>query len=315
MEVALFRLLESWGIRADALLGHSVGEIAAAHVSGVLSLDDACTLVAARGRLMDALPGGGAMVAVEASEDEVRAALVDGVSVAAVNGPRAVVVSGAAEAVEQVAATLADQGARTKKLTVSHAFHSALMDPMLDEFRQVAETLTYENARIPVVSNLTGEVAGPELSTPGYWVRHVREAVRFSDGARALQGLGVTRFLELGPDGVLTAMARNALPEAGPGAGEALFAPVLRRDREETFALLTALGDFHAHGGEVDWAACFAQAAPGARRVELPTYAFRRDRYWLEPADGPRPGSGAGTASSGGPARLWTASRSCRAGG
>ncbi|MFB8413905.1 type I polyketide synthase [Streptomyces albidoflavus] len=290
VEVALFRLLESWGVRPDVLLGHSVGEIAAAHVAGVLDLDDACTLVAARGRLMDALPEGGAMVAVEATEEEVRAALVDGVSLAAVNGPRAVVVSGEAAAVEQVAATLAGQGARTKKLTVSHAFHSALMDPMLDEFRQVAEALTYENARVPVVSNLTGEVAGPELSTPGYWVRHVREAVRFADGARALRALGVTRFLELGPDGVLTAMARTTLPEAAPGAGEALFAPLLRQDREETFSLLTALGDFHAHGGEVDWAACFAQAAPQARRVELPTYAFQRDRYWLEPADGPRPG-------------------------
>ncbi|MFF9756944.1 type I polyketide synthase [Streptomyces sp. NPDC014344] len=282
VEVALFRLLESWGVRPDALLGHSVGEIVAAHVAGVLDLDDACALVVARGRLMDALPAGGAMVAVEASEDEVRAALVDGVSLAAVNGPRAVVVSGAEAAVEQVAAALAERGARTKRLTVSHAFHSVLMDPMLEEFRQVAESLTYGPARIPVVSNLTGEVAGPELSTAGYWVRHVREAVRFADGIRTLHAQGVTRFLELGPDGVLTAMAQSTLPEAG----EALFAPVLRKDREETFSLLTALGRLHAHGGEVDWAAHFTSTAADARRVELPTYAFQRERYWLEPADG-----------------------------
>ncbi|WP_457921064.1 type I polyketide synthase, partial [Streptomyces albidoflavus] len=251
VEVALFRLVESWGVRPDALLGHSVGEIAAAHVAGVLGLDDACTLVAARGRLMDALPEGGAMVAVEASEDEVRAALVDGVSVAAVNGPRAVVVSGPAEAVEQVAATLAGQGARIKKLTVSHAFHSALMDPMLAEFRQVAEALTYGRALVPVVSNLTGEAAGPELSTPGYWVRHVRESVRFADGVRSLHAQGVTRFLELGPEGVLTAMARNTLPEAD----DALFVPALRKDRTETTALAEALARLHTHGGRVDWAA------------------------------------------------------------
>ncbi|MFG2098953.1 SDR family NAD(P)-dependent oxidoreductase, partial [Streptomyces sp. NPDC048612] len=179
---------------------------------------------------------------------------------------------------------LAEQGARTKKLSVSHAFHSVCMEPMLEEFRTVAQSLTYETARIPVVSNLTGEIAGPELSTPDYWVRHVREAVRFADGVQTLHAQGVTRFIELGPDGVLTAMAQSTLTDAE----NALFVPVLRRDRDEAHSLVTGLGQLHAHGGTVDWSAFFA--GTGARRVALPTYAFQRSRYWLDatPAAVPR---------------------------
>ncbi|SDN50481.1 type I polyketide synthase [Allokutzneria albata] len=270
IEVALFRLAESWGLRPDYLSGHSIGEIAAARVAGVLSLTDAVKLVTARGRLMQALPTGGAMVSLQASEADILPLLNDKVSIAALNGPQSTVIAGDEEAVLAVAAA---SGVKSKRLTVSHAFHSPLMDPMLDEFREIAASLTYSAPTIPIVSG--NEV---EQYSADYWVEHVRGTVRFYDSVRCLEENGVTRYLELGPHGVLTAAAKESLSTKD---GITLV-PLLRKDRAEDEAALSALVSLHANGVKVDWKSFFS--ATGARRVALPTYAFQRQRCWLDAA-------------------------------
>ncbi|MEU3862949.1 type I polyketide synthase, partial [Streptomyces sp. NPDC028722] len=272
LQVALFRLLEHQGLAPDAVLGHSIGEFAAAHVAGVLTLPDACALVTARGRLMQALPAGGMMMAVQASPDEVRARLEGReheVSIAAVNGPTAVVISGDVEAVEQIAAVFATDGRKTRRLVVSHAFHSHRMDGMLDAFGTVTAGVRYAAPRVTMVSTVTGR---PVDITADYWVRQVRREVRLSDGLAALRDLGMRTFLELGPDGVLSALGQECLDDEATA-----FVPVLRRGRSERRTLATALGALHVRGRSPDWHAVFG----AGRRPDLPTYAFQRERYWL----------------------------------
>ncbi|MEU9206028.1 SDR family NAD(P)-dependent oxidoreductase [Streptomyces sp. NPDC048332] len=283
-EVALFRLLASWGVRPDAVLGHSVGAVAAVHAAGVLSLPDAADLVVARGRIMQQLPPGGAMVALRAGEEraaELIRGRTDRVAVAAVNGPASTVLSGDRAELADVVAAFERDGGKATWLPVSHAFHSPLMDPALDELRTVVKGLTFHEPELTVVSDLTGRPAGPgTLADPEYWIRHASSPVRFRDGVHALADLDCTRFLEVGPAGDLTAMADDCLAEDTAGGRRHTLVPALRRRRPETTAVLDALARLHVCGTVVDWDAVFA--GRGAARTALPTYAFQRDVHWIE---------------------------------
>ena len=287
VEVALARLLAACGLRPDVVSGHSIGELVAAHVAGVLSLDDACRLVAARGRLMQELPAGGAMAALEASENEARALLAgleDRVSVAAVNSPTSVVVSGDGAVVRAVVARWKDGGRRASLLRVNVGFHSPLVEPMLAEFAEVAATVDLRPPQLPLVSNVTGRLAGDEVCTPEYWVRHARGAVRFGDGITTMLREGVATLFEVGADAPLAGLVHENLDGL---ADDVACVPTLRRGREEPGALLATLAQAWTRGVAVDWTPLLTDLDP--KLVDIPTYAFQRERYWpatATPSDG-----------------------------
>jgi amino acid adenylation domain-containing protein/thioester reductase-like protein len=280
LEVALWHLWTSWGVNPDVILGHSVGELAVAHVSGVLSLPDACRLVAARGQLMQAVPIHGRMVSLEASAEEVGMAIESlGVSgqaeIAGHNTPLQTIASGDADAVMQLASVFANRGRKTKILDVSHAFHSHHMDSILSDFRSVAQTMTFMKPKLPIISTLTGKLSEPgQLETPEYWVQQVRQAVRFTAAIQTTYQRGVSVFLELGPRPVLSGMGATCLEDQATVA----WMPSLVHGRDDVSIIQRSLADLHARHVNIDWDGYLEPFGP-FQRVELPTYPFQRERY------------------------------------
>jgi acyl transferase domain-containing protein len=290
VQIALIDLLRSWGVRPDMVIGHSVGEFAAACAAGVMSVEDAAMLVAERGCLMQSLPAGGAMAAVFAPEARVAPALDahrGQVAIAAVNAPEQTVISGTAAAVEAVCAALGAEGIRCKRLTVSHAFHSPLVDPILDAFERAAARVSFSPPRLPLVSNLTGRVVEADAITrPGYWRQHVRQAVRFGDGLKALGELRPGVVVEIGPQATLLPFAKAVYQGSGPA-----LVPTLARHQADGEAILRAVASLYLSGVDVDFRAVGA-ASPGARRiVDLPTYPFERERFWFHARSAAAPGA------------------------
>jgi malonyl CoA-acyl carrier protein transacylase len=276
LEWSLSELWKSWGVEPAAVLGHSVGEYVAAVVAGALSLEDGLALLARRAKLMQSLPSRGGMGSIAAGVERVRSVIArfgDRLSVAAVNGPESTVIAGESEALREALGELAAGGTRVKQLTVSHAFHSPLLNPILDELERLASGVRHREPRIPLLSNLTGEPL--ERSTANYWRRHAREPVQFLGAMRKLSSLGVNTFVELGPQPVLLAMGQECV-DGG------LWVPSLHRERGEWEQLLESVARLYAAGAAIDWKGFDRDYV--RRKAELPTYPFQRKRYWLTPA-------------------------------
>jgi acyl transferase domain-containing protein/SAM-dependent methyltransferase/acyl carrier protein len=278
IEYALAELWRSWGVRPAFVMGHSVGEYVAACVAGVFGLEDGLKLIAERGRLMQSLPVGGRMAAVFAGRERVESAVVssNAVSVAAINGPEIVVISGDGNQVEAILKRLSKEGIKSKDLAVSHAFHSPLMNPVLDEFEKLASKVEYSEPTMGFVSNVTGELAGVRLiGRAEYWRRHAREPVQFAAAVKTLEEQGVKVFLELGPNPVLLGMARRCLQDERQS-----WLSSLRSGRGDWLQMLESLQALYVAGAGIDWAG-FDSDYP-RRRLALPTYPFQRERYWLQ---------------------------------
>ena len=281
VEYALAQLWMSWGVMPKALLGHSLGEIVAACVAGVFSLEDALKLVAARGALMSALPRDGSMAAVAADEARVRTLLArhgSALDIAALNGPASTVVSGRETELASLIAELQASGVPVTRLQVSHAFHSPLMEPMLEGFAAAIAGIRMQPPQLDVISNVTGQRAGAEMATPEYWCHHVRAAVQFAPSMRVLAQAGIEIFVEVGPHPVLLGLGAECLDDTGATGAAPRWLPTLRRGHDAWATLLASLAQLHVAGVPVDWAAF---DAPWPRvHAALPGYPFQRERYW-----------------------------------
>lgn len=278
VEYGLARLWQSFGIEPAAVMGHSVGEYVAACIADVFSLEEGLRLIAARGRLMQELPEGGAMAAVLGkieSIEKMLEAYSDDLGIAAFNGPDSLVISGEKTCLEKVLAEFSAVGIRSKRLAVSHAFHSKLMRPMLDQFFETAGKITYNLPKIPLISNITGKPADKDIAAPDYWRRHILSPVRFFQGMESLHQMGMRTFLECGPDPVLLGMGRRCIED-----NQSLWLPSLRREKSDWLQLLNSLGELYVRGAAIRWEQVDREYAAG--RVRLPNYPFQRKRYWIQ---------------------------------
>jgi acyl transferase domain-containing protein len=281
IEYALAKLWQSWGVTPSAVLGHSVGEYVAACIAGVFSLEDGLKLIAERGRLMQSLPQNGSMAAIFTSKARVQTAISsygDQISISAINGPDSIVISGMKTAVDAICNQLKTEGIKSRSLEVSHAFHSSLMEPILDQYEQIAAQIHFHAPQIPLASNLSGEFfKDGEAPNASYWRKHTRQAVRFSTGIEMLHRQGIRMFLEIGPSPSLIGMGQRIVEDEA-----CLWLPSLREGRDDWSIILKSLGDLYAHGFNVDWKG-FDRSYP-RQHVRLPTYPFQRQSYWIKPS-------------------------------